>query len=250
MCLNIALYGRRGARWAMTERGRGQLRRDASTLAIGPSSVHWDGDALSIEFDEQAVPIPRRMRGRVTVHPSALNDQSFALDPQGGHRWQPIATRARIAVDLDRPGLRWRGGAYVDSNFGSESLEEGFVDWQWSRAHLNRESVVFYEGRRRDGSDFALGLRFDAGGVAHPIELPPAARMRPTGWLMPRRTRSDGPARIIRTWEDAPFYSRSALATELFGERVEGVHESLALDRFAHPIVQRMLPFRMPRIVV
>ena len=34
---------------------------------------------------------------------------------------------------------------------------------------------------------------------------------------------------------------------EFFGESVDLVHESLSLDRFRMPIVQAMLPFRMPR---
>ena len=54
-------------------------------------------------------------------------------------------------------------------------------------------------------------------------------------------------ASVLSTWEDAPFYARSALETTLFGERVEAVHESLSLTRFVSPIVQWMLPFRMPR---
>jgi carotenoid 1,2-hydratase len=33
----------------------------------------------------------------------------------------------------------------------------------------------------------------------------------------------------------------------VLGELREGVHESLDLDRFRSPVVQAMLPFRMPR---
>ena len=54
-------------------------------------------------------------------------------------------------------------------------------------------------------------------------------------------------AAIVDTLEDTPFYARSTLAATLCGERTLGVHESLDLDRFNHPVVQWMLPFRMPR---
>jgi len=37
------------------------------------------------------------------------------------------------------------------------------------------------------------------------------------------------------------------LSASLLGERVEAVHESLSLERFRLPVVQAMLPFRMPR---
>ena len=51
----------------------------------------------------------------------------------------------------------------------------------------------------------------------------------------------------VRTLEDAPFYARSQLAGRVFGDDVQVMHESLSLDRFQMPIVQAMLPFRMPR---
>ena len=44
-----------------------------------------------------------------------------------------------------------------------------------------------------------------------------------------------------------PFYSRSVVETMLNGERVQGVHEALDLDRFASPVVKSMLACRVPR---
>jgi carotenoid 1,2-hydratase len=53
--------------------------------------------------------------------------------------------------------------------------------------------------------------------------------------------------RLIRTLEDAPFYSRSDVAARQNGQMARIVHESLDLDRLVSPIVKAMLPFRMPR---
>ena len=249
--LNVALYGPR-ARWAMTERPRGAVVREPETLAIGPSRVAWTGDALEILIDERdkrvGVPWRRPVRGRVTVHPQMLNGESFALDPDGRHMWHCLAPRARIDVEMEHPALRWSGHGYLDSNRGSESLEQGFRRWHWSRAHHGRGAVVSYEGTRRDGSRFASALRFDAAGVPREAELPLVAPLPDTLWQMERKTRADrGHASVIKTWEDAPFYARSTLASRLYGEPVVAVQESLDLDRFASPIVQFMLPYRMPR---
>ena len=232
----------------MTERGRGDVDRAAGHLSVGPSAMRWTGDALVIDIDERATPFPFPVRGRVRLIPEMLNAVDFALDPGARHHWRPIAPRARIEVQMDAPDIRWKGSAYWDSNRGSESLEAGFRDWQWSRAHAGREVAVLYEGVRRDRSHFAAALRFDASGRPHEEELPRPAALPPTMWLMPRRTRSDdGVARAVRRWEDAPFYSRSTLSARLFGAEVAAVHESLSLDRFVSPVVQRMLPYRMPR---
>ena len=238
----------------MTERANAQVARDADHLQIGPSAMRWTGDALEIEIEERdkrvGIPWQRRVSGTIRVIAEVGNEASFALDPQGRHLWHCISPRARIEVEMQQPALRWTGSAYLDSNFGSESLEEGFRVWHWSRAHTREGAVVCYEGTRRDGSQFASALRFDQTGAPQEAEIPMVAPLANTLWQMERKTRADrGHASVIRTWEDAPFYARSTLASRLYGEQVVAVQESLDLERFASPIVQFMLPYRMPRVV-
>ena len=250
--LNVALYGPRGRRWAMTERGRGALWRDRTTLKIGPSQVHWDGNDLVIDVDERGATLPLPVRGRIRVCPEVLGQRRFRLDPQGRHIWEPLAPRAHVEVSFADPGIAWSGTGYLDANHGSEPLEAGFADWQWSRAHLkNGETAVMYEGKLRSAKDFGMALRIGRDGSAEVLEMPAAVELPRTGWQVRRLTRADAghTARLRATWEDTPFYSRSALASRLFGEDVVAVHESLSLDRFRSPVVQWMLPFRMPRKV-
>ena len=248
--INVSLAGARGSAWAMTERGATHVDRGADHLAVGPSSVRWDGDALVIEVDERSAPLPYRVRGTIRVRPEMIGTTAFALDPAGRHRWHPVAPRARVEVAMTHPATSWSGDGYFDSNFGDEPLEDGFEDWHWSRAHLRNDVAVLYEGRRRDGTPFDLALRFDRQGRWHDVVQPPPAALPRTGWLVTRATRADAGTvpRVTRTWIDAPFYARSQLATRLFGEDVTAVHESLSLGRFRSPIVQSMLPYRMPRV--
>ncbi len=265
--LNVVLYGRRGARWAMTERHRTAVDRSADRLAIGPSALDWDGTALTIRIDEVAVPLPRRIRGTVRVFPSALTDRRFALDrlgraPQdaggqadpGRHRWWPICPTARVEVALERPALAWHGAGYLDMNAGDEPLEAGFQRWDWSRADLSRPGQVpaagiLYDVWRRDGTTGSLAVAVAADGSTEALDPPPRARLPRTGWRIDRRTRSDAdhPATVVETLEDTPFYARSVVAAGLTGRRVTAMHESLDLDRFARTWVRVLLPFRMPR---
>jgi carotenoid 1,2-hydratase len=248
--LNVALYGPRGRRWTMTERGRDTLVRDRSTLKIGPSQVHWDGEALVIDVDEVGAVLPLKTRGRIRLIPQVLGQRRFRLDPSGRHVWEPLAPRARVEVDFAEPNVKWTGQGYLDANHGSEPLEDGFADWQWSRAHLKGgETAVIYEGKLRCGDDFGMALRIDNDGNAEVNEMPAPVMLPRTGWQVNRLTRADAghSARLRATWEDTPFYSRSALASRMFGEDVVAVHESLSLDRFRSPVVQWMLPWRMPR---
>jgi carotenoid 1,2-hydratase len=46
---------------------------------------------------------------------------------------------------------------------------------------------------------------------------------------------------------DAPFYSRSAVRTQLDGVETVGVHEALDLVRFRNPLIKPMLAVRVPR---
>lgn len=237
----------------MTERGCQQLHRSADTLAIGPSRVRWDGKALSIEIDERGAPIPKRIRGRVHIHPRALTTQLTELDPAGRHRWWPIAPDSRVEVELSEPGLRWSGNGYLDCNAGDEPLEHGFREWDWSRTKLSNGSAVLYDMTFLDGQRRALALRFDGSGAAEPFEPPPRTPLKTTfWWRIPRATQADSgqAAEVLETLEDTPFYARSTVRTSLLGEPVTAVHESLSLTRFDKGWVQMLLPFRMPRIAL
>jgi carotenoid 1,2-hydratase len=246
--VNVALYGPRGARWAMTERGRGVVERDSNTLAIGPSALSWDGDGLTIRIDEISAPLPRRLRGKIRVHPASLNAQGFTLDEIGGHRWRPIAPSAAVEVELEAPSLSWSGVGYFDMNAGDEPLEDGFSLWTWSRAALPDGAAILYDADRRRAGPLRLALRFDRFGRPEDFAPPPRAQLPRTKWGVERETRSDdGAARIAKNFEDTPFYSRSLVATRLLGRELACIHESLSLDRFAQPYVRLMLPFRMPR---
>ncbi len=233
----------------MTERPQRRVRRDADHFQVGPSGLSWDGDTLVIELDEISAPLPYRVRGTVRVIPDMIGTTAFLLDPAGRHRWHPVAPRARVEVEMTHPDVAWTGRGYFDSNFGDEPLEDAFDDWHWSRAHGEKNVSVLYEGRRRDGTPFDLALKFDRQGRWHDVVQPAPAPLPRTGWLVKRATRADAGTvpRVIKTWIDAPFYARTALATRLFGEDVTAIHESLSLARFRSPVVQSMLPYRMPR---
>jgi carotenoid 1,2-hydratase len=59
--------------------------------------------------------------------------------------------------------------------------------------------------------------------------------------------RADEPFRIVSLLEDSPFYSRTLLRVQTDQGEADAFHESLSLSRFRNPVVQAMLPFRMPR---
>jgi carotenoid 1,2-hydratase len=247
--LNVALYGKNGKRWTLTERPRGVVGRSDAALTIGPSMLSWDGRGLTIEIDEIAVPIPRHVRGRVRLYPDALNRHAFALDESGRHLWQPLAPVARIEVAMERPALFWTGSAYFDWNGGASPLESEFAGWHWSRARLPHGAAVLYDVTRRHGGALSLALRFDHHGNAEPFPPPPESRLPPTRWRLPRATRADRgfASAVVKTLEDTPFYARSVLSARLLGEPVAAIHESLSLDRFRTNWVKLLLPFRMPR---
>ena len=247
--LNVALYGKGGKRWALTERGRHDLQREAEHLQIGPSSLRWQGDELIIDINEITSPWPARLRGTIRLTPAALPTQAFALDGAGRHRWQACAPQARVAVELQQPALRWQGTAYLDSNSGSEPLEDGFAGWHWSRTHTGTGTQVAFDLQPRQGSGVALAVQFSPDGSASLIEPPrqqplPASRI----WRIDRRALLPGTApQVLATFEDTPFYARSLLRQGSGSHARLSMHESLSLDRFASPVIQLLLPFRMPR---
>jgi carotenoid 1,2-hydratase len=248
VAFNVVLYGAGFRRWAMTERNGTSLQRDAVHLRIGPSAMEWRNGALHLTIDERCAPIPRRLRGRIVVRPSAALDLSVVIDGQGRHRWTPLAPCARVEVAFDQPDMQWSGHGYLDGNDGDVALEADFKSWAWSRAGLSDGgAVVLYDAVRRDGTRLEWAGRFDAGGGLALIAMPPRHDLARGFWGVARPAHGEAAPRLLRKLEDGPFYTRSLIATVLCGEAVTAVHESLSLERFDKPWVQGLLPFLMPR---
>jgi carotenoid 1,2-hydratase len=251
--LNVAVYGPGVGRWAMTERCAKALKPAEDALAIGPSSVHWDGERLRIEICEKAPLTLKPLRGTVTLTPEILPDFTTDFGTDGRHRWSPIAPRAHVEVRLSNPSLSWDGTGYFDMNRGDEPIEEGFSYWNWSRACLPRKAAILYDVTRHGAGSSSMGIEIAADGAVTPVDLPERLTLPATPvWKMPREMRCDRgqSATVAETFEDTPFYSRSMLATRLLGEPVNVMHESISLDRFRKLWVQTLLRFRMPRVTL
>jgi len=247
--LNVALYSRHAKRWTMTERGAQHCHRDAQQFTIGPSQLRWDGQALVIDINEVGVPFPHRVKGQVKVHPQGLFSFSTAIDQQGLHRWGPISPSARVEVTMSSPGQSWSGSGYLDSNEGDEPIDRSCREWDWSRSPLNDGSTaVIYDiqGKTTEG-DKLLALRFTPQGEVLPFVPPKRQTMPLTLWRLGRRMRSDGSVNVAEQLEDTPFYQRALLQSNLLGESVQSFHESITMSRLVSPVVQAMLPWRMPR---
>ena len=255
VAVNVSLYRRAPGQlryakwWTMTERGHRDLRRNQHLLAIGPSQLRWaDSGLLQIDLDEWAAPWPHRLRGSIAVRPHTQPGRRFALDDGGQHHWQPISPVARVEVALDAPAARWQGEAYLDANWGRRPLARDFTRWHWSRQRQAGDGCrVLYAMEPRSAPAQALDLHIAADGAVASCAPPPACALPASGWGVGRQTRAvpQGAPTVAATLESGPFYCRSLLADAAGG--APWMHESLDLARFEQPLVQAMLPFRMPR---
>ncbi len=252
--LNVALYRRSGARvpsaWTMTERGSSVVQRDPMRLQIGPSAMQWQRDSLLVTIDEVTAPWPSRVKGTVRLDARFLQPQAYPLDNGAQHHWCPIAPSTRVEVQLQEPAMHWHGSGYLDANVGLRPLEQDFLRWDWSRSALaDGRSAVLYDVAGRDGSATSLALAFDPDGTVRHFAPAPHQSLPAGRWRVPRATRGepDQPAVLMQTLEDGPFYVRSLLRSQVLGQPVLAMHESLSLQRFSAGWVQMLLPFRMPR---
>ena len=246
--VNVALYGGRAGRWAMTERGSAALETAPDRIGIGRSALTVGGDSIVIDIDEWTVPVPRRLKGRIVLETGRLLEDDHVLDTQGRHVWRPLAPFSRAHVDFDSPGLAWSGPAYVDSNRGDEPVERGFRSWSWSRATRPHGTTIFYDVEERGGARSGLAFTLHPDGSRAPATPPDHMALPGTLWRVGRTVRSQRPVTDARSFEDTPFYTRTAGTTVLDGAACPTICESVDLDRFAARWVQMLLPFRMPRI--
>ncbi|MEM7670893.1 MAG: carotenoid 1,2-hydratase, partial [Pseudomonadota bacterium] len=123
---NVALYGPHSNRWTMTERSSAALSRDQTHFSLGKSAMAWDGEVLTLNLHERAVPHLSRVSGSIRLTPKQLTSETHELAPK--HYWWPHAPSAEIEVTLDQPELNWHGNGYLDQNWGDEPIEAGFGD--------------------------------------------------------------------------------------------------------------------------
>lgn len=247
--INVCLYRRRGHRWSMRERGSCDLLRSKDHFICGPSRIDIIGKKLVVQIDEIAAPLPRPLKGTITLTADNIYQTIYNLDRQGKHFWRPIAPLATVTVDMNSPNMKWSGSGYLDSNWGSEPLKNGFTFWNWSRAHNEDHAIILYDMARRDCTHNILSLCFKPDGSLDTFTPPPRQSLKKGFWGMERSTQTDknSCAELVETLEDAPFYTRNKLKISLFGKQMMAMHESVDLDRHKHPIILLMLPWRMPR---
>ena len=249
VCINVATYGP-GGRFTMTDRGRSALRQTENSFTVGPSSLHWNGDSLTIDINEiGAPPLVSRVRGQITLTPRAMTSVELALTEDESHLWRPFAPVSDIDVNLEASGWQWSGHGYFDANFGTRALEADFNHWTWGRFPTKTGATCFYDATRRDGSALEAAIRFDVHGNSRRITPPPTSKMRRSLWAVRRETRCDQgflPYQV-KPMLDAPFYNRAMVRTRLDGECTTGVYEALDLTRFRMPLLQPMIALRVPR---
>jgi carotenoid 1,2-hydratase len=218
------------------------------------------GQEIELTFDERTSPFPRldtrRLEGSIRLRAEDTAPAlPIVLDETGRHLWWPVAPRARIEVDVPALGLQWSGTGYHDANAGERPLERDFSRWTWGRFHDREgETWVAYDALLRNGERTSQSLqlvRHAGHGLAHAVrtDLPASSPTGRTGWALDLATRCDLGARptIDHVLEDAPFYARHLVSTSIRGRSVQGVTETLDLDRFDKRWVQGLLPFRMRR---
>jgi carotenoid 1,2-hydratase len=243
--INVALYGPK-SRWAMTEYGARFVTRQPSVFQVGPSSMVWNNQRLVITIDERCVPLPLQLSGTVTLTYDHLYDAPITLDDPGKHYWQAVAPYARVETDFKSPDLRWHGSAYHDMNWGEEPLEQAFSQWTWQRVQTQNGSAVYYDIMKRDGTQNTLGLGFEDGAMM-PLKPPPLHSLQTSFWRIKRQAFSEQAPVLVSTLENAPFYARNHVRVIHEGQSCDAMHESLLLQRFQKPWVQKVLPYRMLR---
>jgi carotenoid 1,2-hydratase len=236
----------------MTERGPATLERSANSWALGGTRWEWEGDGLTITFDEETKPFFQRMRpkltGRVTLRPGVARGEETPLEPRGAHVWRAVAPAGTAVVEIEG-GPSFSGPAYCDENAGVEGLERGFQGWNWSRTAKPDGTAVLYDVTTRAGEDLRWGRFYGKDGSVREFDPQVEVPLGSAGWRVSRRTRSSMPggARVERTMVASPFYSRSLLRVDGNDGAHVAVHERLDITRFEAGWVRFLLPWRIRR---
>ena len=245
--MNLALEGRDGSAWVMTEHAAAAVLRSEDGLAVGRSDLRWNEGTLVARIDERTAPWGRRTRGVIRFTPTIRTSAEVDLSGDGRHRWFPHAPFGRIEVDFAEPAFRFVGHGYFDANEGTEPLEDRFHAWSWSRFGSEGGAALAYDVELRDGTRRSCGLRVAEDGTTSALETGAELALGRSRFGLGRRvwTETGALAELVRTVEDGPFYVRSLVRSELGGRPAVGMHEAVSLARFRAPWVRFLVPFRM-----
>lgn len=238
----------RKKRWVFTEWPRFDVYRTGESLQIGTNLMSWEDGRLEIEVNDLCPRQKNHLQGRLVFEPHCRFGESFALDGAGRHLWWPICPDGHFEAEFEQPGVRFSGRAYHDANQGEEPLERGLLGWHWSRLSTEKGTLVMFDGRTTDGMPLELARVFSRDGrAAAPPDMVVRKLPRTFLWAFPRaiRCQKGRKPRVLRTFEESPFYARSLVETVVSGAPVVGVHESLSLSSFCSPLMQKMLPYRV-----
>ena len=108
-------------------------------------------------------------------------------------------------------------------------------------------TLVNYDIHGSDQPDRLLRMIYSPKGQINMLGDAPTWDLPQTAWRLPRRVRSESPSSSVRILEDTPFYQRGLVTQTHQGQSVLAFHESLSVPRLTHPLVQAVLPWRMPR---
>ena len=248
--LNVAIYGRDVRVWSLRERAA-HCVHNANCLRFGPSTMAWENEALVVRVDERTTPFGRPVRGTIRITPQVAPGPALALDTAQRHTWWPVAPVARIAVDMREPALRFEGHGYHDANAGDAPLESDFRGWSWARARDGDRALVTYDvmearGTRRTHA-FSIGAAGEGVTLLEDISPTPLPKGR---WGVARHIAADcgADARIVRSLEDGPFYTRALVSTRLGGRPVVALQETLSAERLARSWVRFLTGFRMGKV--
>ena len=237
--VNAAIYrnGRREG-WVFSEFARADVSSDG--IAIGASTLSWQGDAAKVHIDGRQSPWPTQMKLDLTLTAMAPAAREVVLAEAGDHRWQALMPRATVA--LTRGGTTRQGHGYHDTNHGRSALGVDLCRWRWTRVHGPDETDIYY---LPEGPGAGVHVRADRiSTVTSACEEDSEKKLQATsGWGLPlpgtlhHRGRMLAPGQLI---ESSPFYAR--LWQREGG--IDALTEIADFGRFRSPLFSWMSYFR------
>ncbi len=246
--VNVSIYGPH-RRWVYSEEPYAACT--TTTFTTKSARVERGHHEVQVEFEDLSAPLGLPCKGSValaaTSPPASLGRVDLG---DGVHHWWPVHMNARAQVRLESPRACFDGVAYHDCNAGSCPLEQSFSGWSWERRASSRGAEVLYDTQLIDGSEHQRGWLFSHDGQVEKLIRHTRRRFTRSRWGLERATFAERSAdvRLVKTYEDTPFYTRSLLTVDnANGERSHAVHERLDLRRFRKQWVQFLAQFRMRR---
>jgi len=174
------------------------------------------------------------------------------------HIWNLVQPKAEVSGVLNINGIKENveGSGYHDHNYGTEQLDQSFIDWYWGRVHFRSFTLIYYLMNNHGGESYngwIIDKKYKITNTLQDIELKYTIsnlfRLKSSRIINLRFDQGEALVQAGRVLDNGPFYQRfrcsSVMTVNGREEAGTGISEYLKPERIKSKVFWPLVHMRI-----